>query len=60
MLRTKLVGPLTPSVLTGPVSKDGAGQFSEATAQRMIAALPPGAATEIVKLPGAYLVTLAP
>ncbi len=59
VLRTKLVGALTPSVLTGPVSKDGAGLYSEATAQRMIAALPPGAATDVVKLPGAYLVTLA-
>jgi hypothetical protein len=60
VLRTKLVGPLTPSVLTGPVSKDGAGRYSDVTAARMIAALPPGAASDVVKLPGAYLVTLAP
>jgi hypothetical protein len=60
VLRTSLVGPLTPSVLTKPVSKDGAGRYTDATAQRMIAALPPGAATEVAKLPGGYLVTLAP
>jgi len=59
VLRTSLVGTLTPGGLTSTLNADGAGRYSEATARSLIERLPPGAARSIVRLRGAYLVELA-
>jgi hypothetical protein len=59
VLRTSLVGTLTPGSLTSTLDTDGAGRYSDATARTMIDRLPAGAAREVVRLPGAYLIELA-
>ena len=59
VLRTSLVGTLTPGGLTSTLDADGASRYSEATARSLIARLPPGAARAVVRLRGAYLVELA-
>ncbi len=59
VLRTSLVGTLTPGSLTPTVSADRAGLFTDATARAMLGRLPAGVARSIVRLPGGYLVELA-
>jgi hypothetical protein len=59
VLRTRLVGTLTPHSLTPAFAADRAGRYSDATARSMIDHLPAGVAREVVRLPGAYLVELA-
>jgi hypothetical protein len=59
VLRTNLVGTLSPGGLTPTLAADGAGRYSDATARSMLDRLPPGVAREVVRLPGAYLVVLA-
>jgi hypothetical protein len=58
VLRTKLVGSITPASAAKKIDAAGLGRYSEATAQRMLRALSPGTATRVEKLPGGYLVEL--
>ena len=59
VLRTKLVGELTPASARASVDKDGAGRYDPQTAADLVAQLPKGAAATVEKLPGGYLVELA-
>ena len=58
VLRTALVGTLSPKVLLGLISRDGAGRYTPATAARMVEALPSSAVTRVDRLPGGYLIEL--
>ena len=58
ILRTKLVGAITPKSYTQQLGADGIGRYTDATARRMLRSLPPGATAGVEKLPGGYLVTL--
>ncbi len=58
VLRTALVGTLSPAVLTPTLDADGAGRYAVDTAQRLLADLPAGNAIRVERLPGAYLVEL--
>ncbi len=46
VLRTQLVGPLTPSVLTGEIAAGGAGRYTAVSARKIVAGMPPGARAE--------------
>jgi hypothetical protein len=59
VLRTRLVGSLTPSVLTRTVGANGAGAYTEAAARTVLDRMPPGMARAVVPLPGAFLVELS-
>ena len=58
VLRTQLVGPLSPAVLNATVGQDGVGLYTPRTARSMIDRLG-SAAAHVTPLPGAYLVELA-
>jgi hypothetical protein len=58
VLRTKLVGDLSPSTAIAPVDRNGAGRYDDRTAADLVAPLPPGVARSPVKLPGGYLLEL--
>jgi hypothetical protein len=58
ILRTKLVGTITPRSYTRELDADRVGRFTDATARRMLKSIPPGATTGVEKLPGGYLVKL--
>jgi hypothetical protein len=58
VLRTKLVGDVSPSTAIPAVDHNGAGRYDEQTAADLVAALPPGAAAPPVRLTGGYLVEL--
>lgn len=58
VLRTQVVGEIAPSTAVPPTLRDGGGRYDPQTAARMIAALPAGAASSVVRLPGGYLVVL--
>ncbi len=58
VLRTALVGPLSPAVLTPAMTADRAGIYTDATARSMLDRLPAGAARAVVPLAGGYLVEL--
>ncbi len=58
VLRTALVGALSPSALTPSLDADGAGRYAVDTAQRLVADLPAGEALRVERLSGAYLVEL--
>lgn len=60
VLRTQLVGPVVPATAVPVVDRNGAGRYDPKVAANMVANLPPGAASAVVKLPGGYLVELAP
>jgi hypothetical protein len=58
VLRTKLVGDLSPTSARKAVDRNAGGRYDERTAADLLALLPPGAAKPPVKLPGGYLVEL--
>ena len=58
MLRTQLVGTVTPAKYRTALNADGVGRYSQATARDMVHALPPGVATRVEQLPGGYLIQL--
>ncbi len=58
VLRTQVVGEIAPATAVPPTLRDGGGRYDPQTAARMIAALPAGAASSVVRLPGGYLVVL--
>jgi hypothetical protein len=60
VLRTALVGPVTPRVVTPNLAKNGVGRYDDATAQHLLRNIPPGVAKPPVRLPGGYLVELLP
>ncbi|HWS46337.1 MAG TPA: hypothetical protein VN636_10780, partial [Acidimicrobiia bacterium] len=59
ILRTALVGELTPRVEVAQVGKDGAGRYDPATVARILAAIPPGTTRPPVTVPGGVLLDLA-
>jgi hypothetical protein len=59
VLRTELVGALSPANARAAVDKDGAGRYDPQTAAALIARLPAGAASAVVRLTGGYLVELS-
>lgn len=58
VLRTKLVGDVSPANAIPAVDRNGAGRYDEQTAADLVAALPPGAAAPPARLQGGYLVEL--
>jgi hypothetical protein len=58
VLRTKLVGDVSPATAIPAVDRNGAGRYDDQTAADLVAALPPGAAGPPVRLEGGYLVEL--
>ncbi len=58
VLRTQVVGEIAPATAVPPTLRDGGGRYDPQTAAQMIAALPPGAASSVVRLPGGYLIVL--
>jgi hypothetical protein len=58
VLRTELVGSITPASSAKKIDVDGVGRYSDATAQRILRALPPGVAARVHKLTGGYLIEL--
>ena len=58
VLRTKLVGSITPSSYTKQLDADGVGRYTDATARRMLRALPPGGADHVDRVPGGYVIEL--
>ncbi|MDQ1476219.1 MAG: hypothetical protein QOE62_1448 [Actinomycetota bacterium] len=58
VLRTKLVGDVSPATAIPAVDRNGAGRYDEQTAADLVAAVPPGAAAPPVRLAGGYLVEL--
>lgn len=60
VLRTRLVGALSPAVLTAQMGRDGVGVYSDASARRILDSLPKAAVKSIVKLPGGYVLELNP
>ena len=58
VIRTRLVGDVTPSDYRETIEADGVGRYQDATARRLIAELPPNLVSHIQKLPGAYLIEL--
>jgi hypothetical protein len=59
VLRTALVGQVSPVALTPVLALNRVGRYTDATARSMLDHLPPGTAQEIVRLPGAYLIELS-
>jgi hypothetical protein len=59
VLRTRLVGELSPSVLQPALAADGVGRYDDATARAIIGALPSSSVRDVDKLPGGYLIELA-
>ncbi len=60
VIRTALVGPVTPSVLTPVLAADGAGRYDATTAGAIVDRIPPGALQAPPRpLPGGYLLELA-
>jgi hypothetical protein len=57
VLRTAIVGDKLRGL--PQLEADGGGRYTEASAQQMLAQLPPGAARRVDHLPGGYLVELA-
>jgi hypothetical protein len=60
VLRTELVGDVTPSVLQPALEGDGVGRYRDETARGIVDALPPSAVRRVDRLPGGYLIELAP
>lgn len=58
VLRTKLVGSITPAYNTPALNADGVGRYSATTARRILRDLPPGAVSRVESLPGGYLIEL--
>ncbi len=58
VLRTALVGTITPAQYTRQLEADGVGRYTDATAERILRDIPPGVASHIERLPGGYLITL--
>ena len=58
VLRTALVGTLSPAGLAPALDADAAGRYAVATARRLLAGLPSGDALKIEQFPGAFLVEL--
>jgi hypothetical protein len=59
VLRTRLVGELTPSVLEPQLDEDGVGRYRDETARNIIAELPPEEVVRVERRPGGYLIELA-
>jgi hypothetical protein len=57
VLRTRFVGDAPPSVRF--VLRNGAGNYTDATASRMIRDLPKGSARSVKRAPGGYVIELA-
>jgi hypothetical protein len=58
VLRTRLVGSITPASYTKKLAADGVGRYTDATARRMLRELPPGVATHVERVPGGYVIEL--
>jgi len=58
VLRTALVGVLNPKVLLAQLTRDGAGLYTPATAERMVKEIPPAAVARVDHLAGGYLIEL--
>jgi hypothetical protein len=58
VLRTRLIGEIEPVSIRHRLAVDGQGRFTDATAQKLIAALPPYAAASVRTFEGGYLVEL--
>ena len=58
VLRTNLVGELSPSVLHPVLAADGVGRYDDATARAIVSALPSSVVRDVDKLPGGYLIEL--
>jgi hypothetical protein len=58
VLRTRLVGELSPTIAAPVVDINAAGRYDPEVAAGLVAALPPGTALPAVELPGGYLVEL--
>ena len=56
VLRTRIVGDAPPSVRY--VLRNGAGNYTEATANQMIHDLPPGSTRFVERVPGGYVIEL--
>jgi hypothetical protein len=60
VLRTRLVGAVTPNRVTSALEQDRIGVYRDETARRMIDRLPAGTVDNVEALPGGYLLTLHP
>ncbi len=58
VLRTQLVGTVTPAALGRQLARDGVGLYSLSTARRIVDALPTAAVASVDSLPGGYLIEL--
>ena len=58
VLRTRLPGTVSPTTMTPELTTNGVGQYTNQTAQHILAALPPTDITHIQTLPGGYLIQL--
>jgi hypothetical protein len=58
VLRTTLVGELSPAVVRPQIAQDGQGLYTTATADRLLRQIAPGVAVRVDRLPGGYLVEL--
>jgi hypothetical protein len=59
VLRTQLVGALSPAELTPQLAKDGVGLYAESTVRRLLSSMPKGAAARIDHRPGGFIIELA-
>jgi hypothetical protein len=59
VMRTALVGVLTPAGLLPQIARDGAGRYAPATAELLVRQIPRGVAARVDRLPGGILVELA-
>jgi hypothetical protein len=58
VLRTALVGTLSPVALVRGLEANGVGRYGDETARDMLGRLPAGQAVDVARLPGAYLIEL--
>jgi hypothetical protein len=58
VLRTALVGPVTPAYLTEQLNADGIGRYTDGTAAQLAARLTPATASLVEKLSGGYVIAL--
>jgi len=58
VLRTSLVGALTPAILEPQLEKNTVGLYTDATARDMITRLPPGFVRRVDHVPGGYILDI--
>lgn len=58
VLRTHLVGPVTPELVTTQLNGDGIGVYRNETARRIIAAIPPRDVSRVEAEAGGYVIQL--